>query len=189
MLSASFDADGNCPDADSTQYLSGLTPSDTCILIILEDGGPNDYDLRSNGVIKDPGVLTLRNPNSSSLIQVAQNTMVIEGDSVNIDASLTTDAENDTLIYTWQQTGGLAIGIDENSSPLLSFASPLVSKNETLLFRLSVFDGIDTSSTNLSVTIKNQNHAPQATIESHDPSLNEVAQMIVEEVPWALSVF
>ena len=177
ILSAAFDADGNCPQPDSNSYLSGLNTGDTCIQLIIQDGGPNDADLSANGIIKDPGVLSSGRPNSSPLISVARQTTVVEGETLRVDASLTSDIENDTLLFNWVQVGGLRINLSENISPLLSFIAPQVEKTEILLFRLDVFDGRDTSSANVTVTIRNQNTAPTVTIEAHRDSVNESSQI------------
>jgi hypothetical protein len=176
ILSASFDRDGNCPEPNDMAYSSGLNVGDTCILLVIQDGGPNDSDLLVNGMIKDPGVLALQGQNTSPNISVPQQVSVLEGDLVRVDASLTTDVEGDRLVYTWQQTGGLPISIGENSSPLLSFIAPQVTQNQSLRFRLDVFDGRDTSSVNVSVTIRNSNTAPSLTIENHGATVNESSQ-------------
>jgi hypothetical protein len=173
ILSAPFDANGNCPQADSNMYLSGLTQGDTCIALIIQDGGPNDGDLSANGLIKDPGVLSVRMPNNSPLINVAQQTTVFEGETVRVDASLTTDAEKDALLFKWTQIGGTRINLGELNSPLLSFNAPMVGSTEIMLFRLDVFDGRDTSSTTVQVKINNRNSVPTVTIEPHSSTLDE----------------
>lgn len=177
IMSAPFDANGNCPETDSSLYLNGLTPGDNCIQLIIQDGGPNDADLTANGLIKDPGVLSARLPNRSPLINVAQQTTVFEGETVRVDASLTTDAEGDELLFSWTQIGGIRINLGENISPLLSFNAPLVSENESLLFRLDVYDGRDTSSVNIRVNISNKNTVPTVAIEAHSNSVEEGKQL------------
>jgi hypothetical protein len=177
ILSSAFDDDGNCPEPNSSSYLSGLNTGDTCIQLVIQDGGPNDADLATNGIIKDPGVLSSGRPNRSPLISVAQQTTVFEGETLRVDASLTSDIENDTLLFNWVQIGGLRIDVGENISPLLSFVAPQVDQTEILLFRLDVFDGRDTSSANVTVTIRNQNTAPTVTIGAHSDSVNESSQI------------
>ncbi len=54
-LSSAPGADGVCPSPGSSDYLPGLEPGEYCIQMLIEDGGPNDSDLLSNGVITDPG--------------------------------------------------------------------------------------------------------------------------------------
>lgn len=182
ILSAPFDADGNCPKPDSALYITGLVEGDTCIQLIIQDGGPNDADLQANGIIKDPGVLAMRLPNRSPLISVAQQTTVLEGETVRVDASLTSDPEGDNLLYTWTQIGGPRIALDENVSPLLSFTSPMVNENEILLFRLDVYDGRDTSSTTLRVTIRNRNSTPTVVLEPHNTQVGEGEQITLSAV-------
>lgn len=179
VMSASFDDQGNCPPANSTQYISGLTPGDTCILLLIQDGGPNDADLTANGIIKDPGVLAIQRPNNSPNISVTQQISVIEGETVRLDATLTNDVENDSLIFNWEQIGGIGISIGENQSPLLSFVAPAVTQTQSLLFRLSVFDGRDTSSTNITVRILNQNSPPQVAIQAHDSQVTESDSIVL----------
>lgn len=42
---------GECPDADIPNYDQGLHTGDTCIRLIMQDGGPNDSDVASNGTV------------------------------------------------------------------------------------------------------------------------------------------
>ncbi len=51
--------DGVCPQASSDLYSVGLTAFDDCILLVLEDGGPNDTDGELNGTVRDPGGLVM----------------------------------------------------------------------------------------------------------------------------------
>lgn len=179
IKSAPFDEDGNCPTYTSSLYVSGLNPSDQCILLIIQDGGPNDSDGMVNSQVKDPGVLAIQKPNTSPSINVARQTTVVEGDEVRVDASMTTDLQNDSLVYKWEQISGLPIEISENTTPLLSFIAPQVSQNETLTFKLEVFDGRDTSSTTVSVSIRNLNNVPDILINQHSSQIKANDQIII----------
>jgi len=55
--------DGVCPRADSDSYLTGLIQGNTCLRLLIEDGGPNDADGIANGTVDDPGVIGII-PNS-----------------------------------------------------------------------------------------------------------------------------
>ena len=59
-----------CPGPGSDLYRAGLNKGDECVLLWIEDGGPNDGDGLANGLIRDPGgVATPRiqsNDNSGS---------------------------------------------------------------------------------------------------------------------------
>jgi hypothetical protein len=46
---------GVCPAPGSTEYTPGLTPLNTCVQLLIEDGGPNDVDGVRDYVIRDPG--------------------------------------------------------------------------------------------------------------------------------------
>lgn len=170
IYSADFDSNGNCPAMNSSAYARGLNQGDTCIKLIIQDGGPNDTDNAANGVIKDPGVLSIPLPNTLPVISVVRQTNVTEGEVVRIDASQTSDAENDSLVFRWTQLSGFTINLAENTSPLLSFTAPVVSRTENLLFRLDVFDGKETASINVSVSIRNINASPSVNIQDHRSS-------------------
>jgi hypothetical protein len=59
IASAPRITNNTCPAPDSNDYRNGLGVSDECIRLSIEDGGPNDADGIVNGVIVDPGVLTV----------------------------------------------------------------------------------------------------------------------------------
>jgi hypothetical protein len=65
-LASSQRVNGVCPEALSELYTVGLTPFDECLLLVIEDGGPNDSDGKLNGVVRDPGSLAV--PKTESFI-------------------------------------------------------------------------------------------------------------------------
>ena len=48
---------GACPWPGSDRWEEGLNEGDQCVRLIIEDGGPNDFDGEADGVIRDPGSL------------------------------------------------------------------------------------------------------------------------------------
>jgi hypothetical protein len=54
-LASAPGAEGFCPPPGSSAYRAGLNPGDWCVQLTLSDGGPNDDDGESNGVVNDPG--------------------------------------------------------------------------------------------------------------------------------------
>ena len=49
----------SCPSPSPTSYKTGLTPGDYCVQLTIIDGGPNDNDKATPGVITDPsGIAT-----------------------------------------------------------------------------------------------------------------------------------
>lgn len=61
-LKSAQGADGYCPSVGDRSYSSGLTAGHHCILVTIEDGGPNDADKKANGEVIDPGVIAVTNP-------------------------------------------------------------------------------------------------------------------------------
>jgi len=51
---------GACPEPGSNLYVTDLNLFDNCLQLTIEDGGPNDIDGVSNGVIKDPGSVAVQ---------------------------------------------------------------------------------------------------------------------------------
>ncbi|MEE9491897.1 MAG: choice-of-anchor U domain-containing protein [Gammaproteobacteria bacterium] len=60
IRSAKSDTDSNeCPPPGDSRYQAGLIAFNDCLELTLTDGGPNDADGEANGVIKDPGAVTI----------------------------------------------------------------------------------------------------------------------------------
>ena len=58
-VSSSSSLNGICPPPHSELYNVGLKVGDDCLLLLIEDGGPNDADTVANGTIDDPGGLAI----------------------------------------------------------------------------------------------------------------------------------
>ncbi|OCQ20464.1 hypothetical protein A7985_15520 [Pseudoalteromonas luteoviolacea] len=73
---------------------------------------------------------------------------------VVLDGSNTTDADGDTLTYSWVQVSGSTVTISASDSVKAIFIAPSVNQAEQLVFRLSVSDnGVDTYSDTVVVTV------------------------------------
>jgi len=69
---------------------------------------------------------------------------VEEGDTVLLDASGTTDFEDDPLTYSWVQVAGdNTVVLSDPTSPTPTFTAPLVSNFDELEFELTVSDGVN----------------------------------------------
>lgn len=69
---------------------------------------------------------------------------VMEGQSVLLDASGTTDPDGDPLTFFWEQVGGeTTVVLDNPTSPTPTFIAPLVSNFDILEFEVTVSDGIN----------------------------------------------
>ena len=173
VYSALADENGNCPYPQKTQYQEGLTVGDNCILLLIKDGGENDADGLTNGMVKDPGVLTSEVINQAPVIVINTNEVANEGSVVTFDASATTDAEDDMLTYQWLQLTGATVELSGQETSTLSFTAPQVSNDELLTFELTVNDGRDSSSTVVEVLVLQVNIAPTVSIDSHVSSFDE----------------
>jgi hypothetical protein len=84
---------GDCPDPADSAWQSGLTPGHTCVLLQIEDGGPNDGDAADgpNGVIRDPGgvgvpkgeVVAGQGSGSADLVTLALLAMAVVALAIN----------------------------------------------------------------------------------------------------------
>jgi len=172
IKSALKDEQGNCPAPLDSSYVDGLIKANNCIQLMIEDGGANDADGQANAIVKDPGVLTTAN-NQPPEVVVETAYTVNEATEFSIDASATTDAENDSLSYVWTQTSGSTVTLVGADSAVLSFTTPSVEATEELMFNLVVSDGTSNSSSNVNVTVTQANDAPTVSIEQHAAAYNE----------------
>lgn len=93
--------------------------------------------------------------NNTAPVAEAGNTQTVdEGTSVTLSGS-GTDAEGDTLTYSWVQTGGTSATLTDADTATATFIAPEVSANTTLTFELSVTDGEFTTTDTVTTTVNN----------------------------------
>jgi hypothetical protein len=59
IYSSSRTALGSCPWPGAKVWSEGLSEGHECVRLIIQDGGPNDLDGMTDGVIRDPGTLAV----------------------------------------------------------------------------------------------------------------------------------
>lgn len=59
FLASSYKQEGRCPDPDSNDYINELIPFSQCLLLSITDGGINDADGISNGVVANSGAVMM----------------------------------------------------------------------------------------------------------------------------------
>ena len=69
---------GICPPPGSPAYENGLIEGHACVQLQLEDGGPNDDDGSTNGIVKDPGAIDESKPANPPVAAPAGNSGVFE---------------------------------------------------------------------------------------------------------------
>ncbi|WP_286219615.1 PKD domain-containing protein [Thalassotalea agarivorans] len=149
------DSSGNCPAANDSVYdlaeSQGLVEGNNCIQLIIEDGGPNDTDMLSNGSVEDPGVIATEiieeDPveeepvNAAPIVSIENHAANFnELTSVTLNA-IATDEEGDELSYQWRQVAGVEVTMSNVESAQLSIELPEVAENQRVEFEVTVSDG------------------------------------------------
>ncbi|MBL8879186.1 MAG: hypothetical protein JNG88_08710 [Phycisphaerales bacterium] len=90
---------------------------------------------------------------SSPVVSFSISTSIAAGATAVLDASGTSDADGDSLTFTWEQTAGPLVVISDSTAPAPSFVAPQVLSETTLTFRLRVSDGENTVDQSVSIVI------------------------------------
>ncbi len=99
---------------------------------------------------------------SATTINVNENSGNLE-----LDASQSTDPENDTLTFVWQQTSGANVSLVSANTAIASFLVPDVISNSVLTFRVTVTDtsgNTDTENVTVNIADSANNEAPIAAV-------------------------
>lgn len=94
-----------------------------------------------------------------------------EGDNVIIDATPSNDSNGDPITFSWTQTSGSTVTINNPTSAQANFDTPSVVVKETLIFEVTVSDdkgAFDTASVEVNVADINGNNAPIASVASNN---------------------
>ncbi|NOJ93720.1 histidine kinase [Corallococcus coralloides] len=103
----------------------------------------------SDGATSGPFVYTVnvKQVNQAPVAKVRVISGVRGGELVKIDASTSTDPDNETLTYTWAQTGGPSVTLTGANSAEASFTPPAKKTLETYTFTVTVKDAAGATST------------------------------------------
>ena len=136
-----------------------ITPSVTIttsftFTLIVSDGKLNS--------LSDQVVITVKQANQAPAANAGADQSVNEGTLVILDASASTDPDNDALVYAWSAPSGIALSSISATRP--TFIAPEVSTEQNYTFSLIVNDGtVSSTADQVIVTVKQVNKAPTLT--------------------------
>ena len=110
----------------------------------------------TDGATSGPFVYTVnvKQVNQAPVAKVRVISGVHGGEQVKIDASTSTDPDNETLTYTWEQTGGPSVALTGANTAEASFTPPAKKTLENYTFKVTVKDAAGaTSSANITVSV------------------------------------
>jgi hypothetical protein len=108
-----------------------------------------------NGYIQTLQVTQLAMVNNLPVANAGQDQSVEEGQTVQLDGSASSDADNDVLTYEWTAPEGITLSDVTDARP--TFTAPSVKQDSALTFKLVVKDGKEQSvSDGVIVTVTNR---------------------------------
>lgn len=106
-------------------------------------------------------------PNQPPLAaSVVSPATIYTGDTVMLDGTGSTDPDGDDLTYSWEQLDGDSVTLTDANTAVATFTAPFAPfpNGTSLKFRLTVFDGSLTGTTDQIVNVIWQNVAPTASV-------------------------
>ncbi|MGB0716033.1 MAG: PKD domain-containing protein [Phycisphaerae bacterium] len=82
--------------------------------------------------------------------------------AITTDAATGSDADGDSLTYTWTQTGGPTVSLSDSNASQPTFTAPEGISNSSLTFQVAVSDGTVTTYDTVTVTVNADDDAPTA---------------------------
>ncbi|XKG73328.1 Ig-like domain-containing protein [Pseudidiomarina marina] len=164
--SSAADADGDALTYSWTQTagpdleLSGADTAQASFTAPLFEEDDTDFGFTvtvSDGfesVTSDVVVTVLADPNTAPVINISAPSSVSADTIVRLDASGTTDAEDDTLTFNWQFAGGTTVSLNNANTAVATFTAPRVFEQAQANFMVTVSDGRATSQQMVTVTIE-----------------------------------
>ena len=103
--------------------------------------------------------MDVKSANQAPVAETGGNQEVEQGTTVTLDGSNSTDPNNDSLSYTWEQLSGPLVTLVNPDAAIMEFVAPQVNEDTTLKFKLTVTDqdGVK-GSKKIDVTVKNRSN-------------------------------
>ncbi len=120
---------------------------------------------RINAWINTYNATNAGTPNSPPVITTNGDQAVNAGDTVTLNATGTLDQDGSIASYSWTQTSGTAVVINNNATVTAGFIAPVVSVAETLVFNLAVADDLGAiSNATINITVNPVNGLPSVVV-------------------------
>ena len=112
--------------------------------------------------------MDVKSANQAPVAETGSNQEVEQGTTVTLDGSNSTDPNNDSLSYTWEQLSGPLVTLVNPDAAIIEFVAPQVNDDTTLKFKLTVTDQDgEKGSKRIDVTVKNRSN--ETATELSDP--------------------
>ena len=112
--------------------------------------------------------MDVKSANQAPVAETGSNQEVEQGTTVTLDGSNSTDPNNDSLGYTWEQLSGPLVTIVNPDAAIIEFVAPQVNDDTTLKFKLTVTDQDgEKGSKRIDVIVKNRSN--ETATELSDP--------------------
>jgi hypothetical protein len=110
--------------------------------------------------------VTVVNVNHAPMADAGAPQIVQEGSAVGLSGTASFDVDGDPITYQWTQTSGPTVSLTGPNTAVPTFTAPLLSGGVgtgiALEFEIAVSDGALSSTSTVTVTVEQNNHAPVA---------------------------
>jgi subtilisin-like proprotein convertase family protein len=153
---------GNFPrdfqPAQSFDAFQGESLSGTWTIKVV-DGGPQDVGTLNAWTVTAGGIANCANGEvenrAPNLVVANSNITVNEGEEVTLDASGSSDPDDDAITFNWTQVSGPSVTLNNAMTDTASFTAPQVTANNPLSFQVTATDAKGASSSaTVTVTVK-----------------------------------
>lgn len=124
------------------------------------DGDAGTYDVLASSANDSDARAVEIEPNGSSttppVADAGEAQSVVENTSVVLDGTESSDPDGDELSYSWEQTYGPTISLQDAETATPEFTAPAVDSETLLVFELTVSDGTESSTASVNVSVTPQ---------------------------------